>query len=428
MAVDYAMELGGEQVATTQDIDLGVLARGPQGPKGEQGLQGPKGDQGIQGPAGADGKSSYTHIAYANIKLICMEANDFTLSKASLVRFGSDSRWVYKEFQAGTYTASIALWGQGDPAVGVFKNVELVSEFSTSNYADKTHIGMYIDQTATDSNDPAKYAWSLIKGADGAQGPQGIQGPKGDKGDKGATGDRGPTGPQGIQGLKGDTGATGPRGPQGPKGDTGATGPAGPSNADTLKDLGNYTATASGTTANSPTTGLPRTSGVSMTQVYNNGYPTLYGNVLNVAGSGTGQLLLGWSGNDNTTEHLWYRSHRDTSTGGWGEWNKVAYVNDLTWANISGKPSIPSTFNGTISDTSTDFNNLTSEGHYCIDISPNYQGKNGPNDGNWGLLDVKVAGRMVVQTYYGDAGVNVYVRNRRDGTTWTAWREITFWS
>jgi hypothetical protein len=84
-------------------------------------------------------------------------------------------------------------------------------------------------------------------------------------------------------------------------------------------------------------------------------------------------------------------------------------------------------FKGTITSTSTDFNNLTSEGHYDIRFSP-YQGKNGPKDGNWGLLDVKVAGRMVVQTYYGDAGANVYVRNRRDGSTWTAWREITFWS
>lgn len=243
---------------------------------------------------------------------------------------------------------------------------------------------------------------------------------------------RGPQGKQGIQG------------PQGPKGETGATGPAGPSNADTLKDLGDYTATASGTTANAPTTGLPRTSGVSMSTVYNNGYPVPYGNVLNVAGGGSGQLLLGWSGNDNTTEHLWYRSHRDTSTGGWGTWQKIAYVSDLTWsnisgkpdvatksdltwANISGKPSIPSTFNGSITDTSTDFNNLTSEGHYCIDISPSYQGKNGPNEGDWGLLDVKVAGRMVVQTYYGDQKGNVYVRNRHDAT-WTAWRQGTFWS
>ena len=83
--------------------------------------------------------------------------------------------------------------------------------------------------------------------------------------------------------------------------------------------------------------------------------------------------------------------------------------------------------NGAVSDTSTDFNSLTSEGHYDIRISPSYQGKNGPNEGSWGLLDVKVAGHMVVQTYYGDNNANVYVRNRRDGSTWTAWREITFW-
>ena len=215
--------------------------------------------------------------------------------------------------------------------------------------------------------------------------------------------------------------------------------------SETLKDLGNYTATASGTTSNSTCSGLPRTSGVSMSRVYNNGYPTPYGNVLNVAGIGAGQLLLGWSGTSSANEHLYYRSHRDNGSGGWSTWDKIAYVSDLTWsnisgkpdvatksdltwANISGKPSIPSTFNGTISDTSTDFNNLVTEGHYDIQISPSYQGKNGPKDGNWGLLDVKVAGRMVVQTYYGDAGANVYVRNRRDGTTWTAWRQITFWS
>jgi hypothetical protein len=84
-------------------------------------------------------------------------------------------------------------------------------------------------------------------------------------------------------------------------------------------------------------------------------------------------------------------------------------------------------FQGTISDTSTDFNNLVTEGHYDIQISPNTQGKNGPNDSDWGLLDVKVAGRMVVQTYYGDNNANVYVRNRHGGSTWTAWREVTFW-
>lgn len=432
----------------TQDIDLGVVARGPKGDKGDKGDTGPAGPQGPKGDkgnTGADGKTPYFHTAWANMTLVATEGSSFTLSERAIVRFGKDDNWVYKTFDAGNYTANNTTFGR-DPYQGVSKVAEVVSDFSVEQSANRSYLGTYTDFTQADSTEAAKYTWSLIRGAtgpqgiqgpkgdtgpQGEQGPQGIQGPKGDKGDKGATGDRGPTGPQGIQGPKGDkgdTGATGPRGPQGPKGDTGATGPAGPSNADTLKDLGDYTATASSTTANAPTTGLPRTSGVSMTRAYNNGYPTSYGNVLNVAGGGSGQLLLGWSGNDNTTEHLWYRSHRDTSTGGWGTWQKIAYVSDLTWSNISGKPSIPGTFNGSITDTSTDFNNLVTEGHYDIRFSPSTQGKNGPKDGNWGLLDVKVAGRMVVQTYYGDAGANVYVRNRRDGTTWTAWREITFWS
>ena len=100
---------------------------------------------------------------------------------------------------------------------------------------------------------------------------------------------------------------------------------------------------------------------------------------------------------------------------------------DLTWANISGKPSIPNMYNGVINGVSTDFNTLTTEGHYDIQIMPSTQSKNGPSEGNWGLLDVKVAGRMVVQTYYADQDGNVWVRNRYDGSTWTTWRNVTFW-
>lgn len=424
---------------TTQDIDLGVVARGPQGPKGETGATGARGPQGNTGPTGPQGATGPAGPTGANI-----------------IKYNGDISGNGSSGQTATFARS-NLQPSDIAKVGDI----VFDQYPNGNGVD---IGFWRITSLSSTS-------CTVAGLS-----SGFTIPKGNKGDTGAQG------PQGVQGPQGKQGIQGVQGPQGPKGETGATGPAGPSNADTLKDLGNYTATASGTTANSPTTGLPRTSGVSMTQVYNNGYPTSYGNVLNVAGSGTGQLLLGWSGNDNTTEHLWYRSHRDTSTGGWGTWQKVAYVSDLTWsnisgkpdvatkadvssaqstantakstadsalskansnasalnnkvnksdltwANISGKPSIPSTFNGTITDTSTDFNNLTSEGHYCIDISPSYQGKNGPKDGNWGLLDVKVAGRMVVQTYYGDANANVYVRNRRDGTTWTAWRQITFWS
>lgn len=187
-----------------------------------QGLQGEKGDQGIPGPAGKDGedgKTSYTHIAYAN---------------------SAD--------------------GQTD--------------FSVSD-SNRDYIGMYVDFAATDSADPADYAWSKIKGADGAQGTPGKAGADGktpylhiayansadgstgfsttdsesklyigqytdytaadstDPDDYAWTrikGETGETGAQGEKGEKGDTGpqgATGPKGEQGEKGDKGDTGPKG---------------------------------------------------------------------------------------------------------------------------------------------------------------------------------------------------------
>lgn len=51
--------------------------------------------------------------------------------------------------------------------------------------------------------------------------------------------------------------------------------------------------------------------GLSVHQVYNNGYPTTYGNVLSIGGTGDGQILAGWSGNNNGIERLYYRNRRD---------------------------------------------------------------------------------------------------------------------
>ncbi|MHC3757039.1 phage tail spike protein [Streptococcus suis] len=92
---------------------------GPQGPRGIQGLQGPKGDQGIAGPKGADGRTQYTHIAYA------------------------------------------------DNATG--------GGFSQTDQT-KAYIGMYQDFNATDSTNPSSYRWSPWKGKDGKDG---VPGPKG---------------------------------------------------------------------------------------------------------------------------------------------------------------------------------------------------------------------------------------------------------
>ncbi|WP_074412932.1 phage tail spike protein [Streptococcus suis] len=96
--------------------------QGERGLQGLQGIQGPKGDQGIAGPKGADGRTQYTHIAYAD-------------------------------------TSSGSGFSQTDQS--------------------KVYIGMYQDFTATDSTNPASYRWTKWKGDKGDTGAQGVPGPKG---------------------------------------------------------------------------------------------------------------------------------------------------------------------------------------------------------------------------------------------------------
>ncbi|WP_105140137.1 phage tail spike protein [Streptococcus suis] len=125
----YSVAKMGETGATGAKGDRGDTGpqgpQGPAGPKGEpglQGLQGPKGDQGIPGPKGADGRTQYTHIAYA------------------------------------------------DNATG--------GGFSQTDQS-KAYIGMYQDFTVTDSTNPASYRWTKWKGDKGDTGAQGVPGPKG---------------------------------------------------------------------------------------------------------------------------------------------------------------------------------------------------------------------------------------------------------
>ena len=104
--------------------------RGERGLQGLQGLQGAKGDQGIPGVRGADGRTQYTHIAYAD-----------------------------------------SISGSG---------------FSQTN-ADKAYVGVYVDFNATDSKNPSDYRWNKWKGPDGKNGKDGPQGIPGKPGADGRT-------------------------------------------------------------------------------------------------------------------------------------------------------------------------------------------------------------------------------------------------
>lgn len=57
-----------------------------------------------------------------------------------------------------------------------------------------------------------------------------------------------------------------------------------------------------------------------MGEVYNNGYPTEYGNILRLTGTGEGEILIGWSGVSGAPAPAYIRSHRDTTDAEWSEW------------------------------------------------------------------------------------------------------------
>ena len=84
--------------------------------------------------------------------------------------------------------------------------------------------------------------------------------------------------------------------------------------------MGDNQTALSGTT--SPAAGL------TVNKVYNNGYPTTYGNVITVHGSGSGQIVAGWSGTSGAVERLYYRNKRDTSDANWSPWKTVAFTDD----------------------------------------------------------------------------------------------------
>lgn len=87
-----------------------------------------------------------------------------------------------------------------------------------------------------------------------------------------------------------------------------------------LNNLGNRTA-ISGTTVGQR--------GLRLYEVYNNGYPVNFGNVLNIGGRGYGELLFQWTG-DSNPGHLYYRSKRDVASQAWSNWVTILDNNNYS--------------------------------------------------------------------------------------------------
>ena len=122
------------------------------------------------------------------------------------------------------------------------------------------------------------------------------------------------------------------------------------------------------TTANAANAGMLFGSGMYMTRTYTDpNMPCSYGNVLNMAGAGSSQLLLSWSGNDNTTSPIYYRSHRDQPSGGWGPWKRLLFSDENAVSATKLQAAVTlwgQSFNGTqnISGDMTEVGNISMNG------------------------------------------------------------------
>lgn len=108
-----------------------------------------------------------------------------------------------------------------------------------------------------------------------------------------------------------------------------------------LNNLGNRTA-ISGTTVGQ--------SGLRLYKVYNNGYPVNFGNVLNIGGSGYGELLFQWTG-DSNPGHLYYRSKRDVASQAWSNW--VAILDNNNYSSTLDGRYVTLATNQTVSGIKT---------------------------------------------------------------------------
>ena len=191
--------------------------RGERGEKGEpgirglQGLQGERGERGIPGERGADGRSSYTHIAYAADKygrdMSQAPSGDLPFIGMYCDEVPEDSNDPKKY----TWTKYIGRDGatglpgrdgtNGETAYLhiAYSNDKGWKDFSVVPVAGKTYeyIGTYTDHYEEDSKEFSRYKWTKIKGEPGKDG---AKGEPGEKGEPGAKGERG------VPGEKGDNG------------------------------------------------------------------------------------------------------------------------------------------------------------------------------------------------------------------------------
>ena len=151
--------------------------------------RGEQGEQGLQGPVGTAGTSTYFHIAYAT----SASGDGFDTANSS----GKTYIGTYVDSNASDASGNSSLWNwsliQGPQGVAGPTGAQGSILYTWIRYADdssgggisddpdgKEYIGFsYNNTSATESDTPGDYTWSLIQGAQGNTGVQGPQGPTG---------------------------------------------------------------------------------------------------------------------------------------------------------------------------------------------------------------------------------------------------------
>lgn len=181
----------------TQTLDF-VVTKAKAGPPGADGTDG------VPGTPGANGVTLYTWIAYANNSSGSSGFTTGANTGQTYIGIANNKTSATESTTPADYVWSLIKGTDGVPGTpgangtttytwfAYANNSSGSSGFTTGAWTNQTYIGLATNKTtATESQTPGDYTWSLIKGDQGIQGPAGANGTNGTNGTNGSAGARG---------------------------------------------------------------------------------------------------------------------------------------------------------------------------------------------------------------------------------------------
>ncbi|MFW1888103.1 phage tail protein [Acinetobacter johnsonii] len=110
--------------------------------------------------------------------------------------------------------------------------------------------------------------------------------------------------------------------------------------------------------------------GLTLASVYQNGYPTPFGNVLRLGGQGQGEILVGWPGDDGLAPSF-IRSKRDGGLNNWTLWREIVFVDSLPSHNVGSASKLKTPRNIALAGAVSGNANFDGSGNVEIITVPN---------------------------------------------------------